>query len=236
MQATKQSGFVASLAVVFAMSIGSAFAQTWGGASKVFELRIYTANAGKLADFQTAFRSQALLQFAKYGIENVFDGTVLEGARADGGDAGNMLVCILAHQNRAAADKAWARLEGDATWQSASKLLAKPAVSIFMSPTDFSPALEPPSSGSTTRVFELRKYNTGADALPRMVDEFKSGLAAILSKNGMTAVPHSRGLFAAQVTSSFALSSDRERDDPAAGSKPGRYPAAHGCRGTADAD
>jgi len=100
-------------------------------------------------------------------------------------------------QNRAAADRSWAAFEGDAEWQGALKpseqngpLLAKPAVSISMTPTEFSPALEPPSAGSTTRVFELRKYNAGPYGLPRTVDQFKSGLAAIVSKNGLTPIAY----------------------------------------------
>ncbi len=141
-----KSGSVAALAVLFAMSLSSALAQDGG---KAYEQRVYTANAGKLADFQTVFRSKALPLFSKYGIEKVFDGTVLEAARSDGADGPNMLVCIFAFPNAAAAGKAWASLEGDATWQAALKqaeaggaLLAKPAVSIVMSPTDFSPAFE----------------------------------------------------------------------------------------------
>ncbi len=186
-----------SLTILFVLSLSKTFAQSGTRSSKVYKLRLYTANEGKLTDFQTIFRSVALPLFGKYGIENVFDGTVLEGARIDGSAAGNMLVCVLAHPSRAAADRSWAAFEGDAKWQLALKqseqngaLLAKPAASIFMTPTDFSPALEPPTTGSTTRVFELRKYNTGPDGLPRTVDQFKSGLAAILSKNGMTPIAY----------------------------------------------
>src|ERR1700744_1785372 len=49
---------IGSVAVLFAIGISSALAQS--GASKAYELRIYTANAGQLADFQTPFRGQAL--------------------------------------------------------------------------------------------------------------------------------------------------------------------------------
>jgi hypothetical protein len=165
-------------------------------AARVYELRLYTASAGRLADLQALFRNQGLRLFTKYGIENVFDGTVLEGAPVDGTDAGNMLVCILAHGSRAAADRAWTAFSADTEWQSAwtraeqsAPLLAKPPVSIFMKTTDFSPALETPSAaGAAARVFELRKYNTGQDGLPRTVDQFQSGLAAIIAKNGMTPI------------------------------------------------
>jgi NIPSNAP len=67
--------------------------------------------------------------------------------------------------------------------------LSKPASSLFLNPTDFSPALEAPTaSGATNRIFELRKYNTGPDRLPSMVEEFQQGIAAILVKVGMTPI------------------------------------------------
>lgn len=187
----------ATLITSFALGPIKAHAQVASSPSKIYELRLYTANPGKLPEFQSLFRQQALPLFAKYGIENVFDGTVLEGARVDGSDAHNMLVCILAHQDHAAADRSWAVFEGDAGWRAALEraqqngpLLAKPAASIYMDLTDFSPALEPPAERSKTRVFELRKYNTGPDGLARTVDQFKSGIATILSKNGMTPIAY----------------------------------------------
>ncbi len=174
---------IANLALLFAVIVGSAFAQSQ---ARTFELRIYTANAGKMTDFQAAFRTQALPLLAKNGIENLFDGTVLEGARSDGTDAANMLVCIVAHKDRAAAEKTWAAFDAPT-----GSLLAKPAYSIFATTTEFSPVLEAPTTGATNRVFELRKYNTGEAGLPRMVEEFKSGLAAILTKQGMTPIFYS---------------------------------------------
>ena len=170
------------MAVLFVVSV-SAFAQS----AKQYELRIYTANADKLGNLQGVVRAQGLPLFTKYGIENVFDGTVLEGARVDGADAPNMLVMVLAHPSRAAADKAWASVDGDAAWSAAvGPLLAKPVASTYMSATDFSPALEAPAAAG--RVFELRRYNTGPDALPTTVAQFKGGLGAVLVKQGMTPI------------------------------------------------
>jgi hypothetical protein len=94
----KRSRSIGGLAVLFAIGVSGALTQS--GTSKSCELRIYTANAGKLADFQTLFRSQALPLLAKYGIDNVFHGSVLEGAGINGPDAPNMQFCMVAHQNR----------------------------------------------------------------------------------------------------------------------------------------
>jgi len=188
--------FLAGVMVVTALTVTAVQAQTVPG-SKIYELRIYTAGAGRLGDLQALVGSKGVQLFAKHGIENVFDGTVLEGAPIDGTDASNMLVLILAHKDRAAADKDWAAVDADGAWKSAwaaaeksGTLLSKPVSSLYLNTTaELSPssvALSAP--GSPTRVFELRKYNTGPDRLPNMVAEFKEGIAAILVKTGMTPV------------------------------------------------
>lgn len=184
---------------VFALTLFSSAhlqARPSAPSGKTYELRIYTANAGRLADLNVFFKNSGMRVLAKHGIENVFDGTVLEGAPVDGADAANMLVCVLAHPNPTAADAAWGAVENDAEWKSAwARLeqggapLAKPVTVIRMTTTDFSPALEAPGAAAG-RVFELRKYNTGADGLPRTIDQFKSGLAAIIAKNGMTPIAY----------------------------------------------
>ncbi|SEB73906.1 NIPSNAP family protein [Terriglobus roseus] len=164
--------------------------------SKVYELRIYTANAGKLAELEALLGAQGIRIFGKHGIQNVFDGTVLEGAPIDGADATNMLICILGHKSSAAANKDWAEVDADPAWKTAwagaeksGPLLSRPASSLLLEATSFTPVLEAPTAaGAPTRVFELRKYNTGAERLPAMVDEFQSGLAAILVKVGMTPI------------------------------------------------
>jgi hypothetical protein len=51
MRTQTQFGSVASLVFLFAVHTGSAWAQSVEKPSKVYELRFYTANAGKLADF-----------------------------------------------------------------------------------------------------------------------------------------------------------------------------------------
>lgn len=163
---------------------------------KVYELRIYTATAGRLADLESLIGNQGLRTFAKHGIQNVFDGTVLEGAPIDGADASNMLVCIVAHKDRANAEKDWTDFEADRIWKNAlakaetnGPLLSKPPVSLLLDTTDFSPALESPTPASSpTRIFELRKYNTGPERLQTTVDEFQQGLGAILVDVGMKPV------------------------------------------------
>lgn len=164
---------------------------------RVLELRILTARPGRLGDLQAVFRTVGTTLLAKYEIENIFAGTVLEGAASDGPDAGNMLIWIVGHRDRATAERSWASLEADPEWRSAlamaeqrEPLLAKPAVSTYMVPTDYSPVLNPPASGAAApaRVFELRKYNTGAAALQYTTHRFKVGIADLITSAGMAPV------------------------------------------------
>lgn len=179
-------------AVALATLSNVALAAAAPATGKVYELRIYTANAGKLADLQALFRSHGVRLLGKHGIENVFAGTVLEGAQSDGADAPNLLVFLLGHASREAADRSWEAFNAEADWQPAAPLLAKEPASTFMEATDFSPALASPTAaaGAPNRIFELRRYNTGAANLPYTAHRFKVGMADILAKAGMTPVAY----------------------------------------------
>jgi hypothetical protein len=165
--------------------------------AKVYELRIYTANEGKLPALDARFRDHTLRFFEKHGMENVFYSTVTEGTAADGETAKNLIVYILAHQSREAAAASWQAFLADPEWRAVAaqseengRLLAKAPVSIFMTPTEFSPALDLPNASSPVpaRLFELRQYNTGPAGLPGTVDRFRAGEAALFPKHGMTPV------------------------------------------------
>ena len=108
--------------------------------SRVFELRTYTANPGKLADLQSRFRDHTLRLFEKHGITNVAYLTPTDGERAD-----DTLVYLLGHPDRATADTSWAAFQADPEWieakaqsESNGRLVAN-AESVFLSPTDYSP-------------------------------------------------------------------------------------------------
>ena len=178
-------------------SAASGAAQEVTGA-KAYELRIYTASPGKLPELQNLIGSEGLSAFARHGVENVLDATVLEGAPIDGTDANNMLVLILAHKNHHVAEGDWVAVNADRTWTSAwskaetsgSPLLSKPVSSLYLDTVGELPTspIQPVASEGASRVFELRKYNTGAERLPNMIAEFKEGIAAILVKAGMTPI------------------------------------------------
>lgn len=147
---------------------------------KVYELRIYTCNEGKLDALNARFREHSMRILARHGIESMYYWTVSQGAGTDGTDAPNMLVYIVAHKSREAADKSWEAFRADPEWvavkaksEEAGPLLSKPPVSVFMEATSYNPPDEQISmANAPPRLFELRKYNDGEARVPGTVERF----------------------------------------------------------------
>jgi hypothetical protein len=103
---------------------------------RVFELRTYTANAGKLPDLLSRFRDHTLKLFKKHGMTNVAYWTV------NGKD--DTLIYILAHPSEEDGKKAFDAFRADPVWVKArdeseknGKLTTK-VESVYMKATDFS--------------------------------------------------------------------------------------------------
>lgn len=103
---------------------------------RVFELRTYTTNPGKLPDLLARFRNHTLKLFKKHGMTNVAYWTV------NGKD--DTLVYILAHPSEEEGKKAFDAFRVDADWvkaRDASEVngkLANKVESVYMKATDFS--------------------------------------------------------------------------------------------------
>ena len=115
-----------------------AYAQASG---RVFELRTYTANPGKLGALNTRFRDHTLRLFEKHGMQNLGYFTP-----SDAPDSENTLIYILAHKSREAAKQSWSAFGADPEWQKVAKeseangrILVKAPESVFMQATDYSP-------------------------------------------------------------------------------------------------
>jgi hypothetical protein len=108
--------------------------------NRLFEMRTYTANDGKMADLHKRFRDHTNRLFVKHGMTLVGYWTP-----SDEPEAASTLVYILAYPDRAARDKSWKEFQADPEWQAAYKAshaagpLVKKAESKFLSPTDYSP-------------------------------------------------------------------------------------------------
>lgn len=105
----------------------------------IYELRIYTANTGKMPALQARFRDHTTALFEKHGIKNVGYWTNAIGGRND------ELWYMLAYQDLAQRQSAWAAFGADADWQKAYTESEKDGPLVhhienrIMNPTDFSP-------------------------------------------------------------------------------------------------
>lgn len=158
--------------------------------NKVYELRIYTTNAGKLDALLARFRDHTCKLFEKHGMENIGYWTPTD--KEQGSE--NTLIYVIAHKDREAAKASWGKFVTDPEWQSVSKkseengkILAKAPVSVFMKATDFSPAIKP-AAGAGARVFQLRDYPTPEGRLADLFTRFRDSEMALFSKHGMTHV------------------------------------------------
>ncbi len=130
---------VLSFAAVIAASVAipPAAAQEHG---RVFELRTYTCNEGKLPDLLARFRNHTMKIFEKHGMTNI-----AYWVPQDAPESQNTLIYVLAHPSREAAKKNWAAFVADPEWQKVQKeseangKIVIKVVSVFMDPADFSP-------------------------------------------------------------------------------------------------
>lgn len=110
------------------------------GSDRFFELRIYTTHPGKLGALHARFRNHTNRLFEKHGMQLIGYWTP-----ADGEDANNTLVYVLAYPSRDARDKAWKAFRDDPEWKKAKEEsqrdgpIVKKVESKFMHPTDYSP-------------------------------------------------------------------------------------------------
>jgi hypothetical protein len=134
---------VALLLVGFAagrLTSGGGAAHAQAG-NRVFELRTYTANEGKLPALQTRFRDHTTRLFTKHGMTNIGYWTPQDAPLSQ-----NTLIYVIAHPSREAAKKSWAAFQADPEWQKVAaasqvdgRILSKAPDSVFMDPTDYSP-------------------------------------------------------------------------------------------------
>jgi NIPSNAP len=113
-------------------------AQLFG--NRVFEIRTYVTEPGKLDDLLARFRDHTTKLFEKHGIENVG-----YWVPADGPHAEDTLIYVVAHPSREAAKKNWDAFIADPEWHQArdaseaSGKIVKKVESVYVHPADFSP-------------------------------------------------------------------------------------------------
>lgn len=107
--------------------------------NRVYELRTYVSEEGKLENVLARFRDHTTKLFAKHGMDNIG-----YWVPADGPEAKNTLIYVVAHKSREAAKASWEAFRSDPDWVKAKAaseangpIVAK-VTSVFMMPADFS--------------------------------------------------------------------------------------------------
>jgi hypothetical protein len=127
-------------AVFFLDHVAGRAAADAAKANRVFEIRTYTTEEGKLDALLTRFRDHTTKLFEKHGMTNVGYWVPQDEPKSK-----NTLIYIIAHESREAAKKNWDGFRNDPDWnkvrtdsEAAGKIVNK-VDSVFGDPTDFSP-------------------------------------------------------------------------------------------------
>jgi hypothetical protein len=131
--------FIACVMGLFSAQAAAAEQKSASGKDRLFEMRIYTAQPGKLDALNARFRNHTNRLFEKHGMTLVGYWVPTDGEKSK-----NTLIYILAYPDREAREKAWKAFGSDPEWQKArtesekdGKLVEK-VESTHMSPTDYS--------------------------------------------------------------------------------------------------
>src|SRR5205823_702975 len=125
-----------------AIAIGGAFCAAAGDKKvdkRVFELRIYHVNPGKMSALHERFRDRTNKLLEKHGMTLVGFWTPTEPKEAEA-----TLYYLVAHPSQEAAQKSWDAFRADPDWKAAKAASEKGGVlvakvdQIFMAPTDYS--------------------------------------------------------------------------------------------------
>lgn len=109
-------------------------------AGRIFEMRTYTTEPGRLEALHTRFRERTNALFVKHGMSLIGYWTPAEGPESE-----NTLVYILAYPSMAAREASWKAFREDPDWIKAKeeseadgKIVSR-VESVFLRPTDYSP-------------------------------------------------------------------------------------------------
>jgi hypothetical protein len=106
---------------------------------RLFEIRTYTTEPGKLDALNARFRDHTTKLFEKHGMTNVGYWTPADGPRSQ-----DTLIYVLAHDNVEAAKKSWEGFRSDPEWikartaSEAAGPIVRKVESVYLNPTDYS--------------------------------------------------------------------------------------------------
>jgi len=153
----------------------------------VYEIRTYYAPEGKLDDLLARFRDHTVKLFEKHGITNIVYWVPVDTPE-------NKLVYVIAFPSREARDASFKAFLDDPQWKEASAKseaggpIVAEIKSVLMTPTDYSPDIQPVSQGD--RVFELRTYTASPGNLEHLNARFRDHTLKLFEKHGMTNIAY----------------------------------------------
>ena len=124
-------------AFIFAIALTCSVAVWADTHGALYEMRVYTANEGKLDALHDRFRNHTMGIFEKHGMQNV--------AYWIPTDQADTLIYIIAHKDGETAKESWQAFVSDPEWQKvyadsiADGRLVKNIDNTFMTKTDYSP-------------------------------------------------------------------------------------------------
>ncbi|GAB2786594.1 hypothetical protein GCM10027275_33880 [Rhabdobacter roseus] len=151
--------------------------------TRLYELRTYYCETGRLDALLARFRNHTTQLFEKHGMTNVGYWVPID-------NPDNKLVYVLSYPNKEAREAAWKAFGSDPVWKKAQadsekdgKIVAK-VERVFMQAADFSVPIQS-SVEPKGRVFEMRTYTTYPNKLPDLLARFRNHTVKLFSKQGM---------------------------------------------------
>lgn len=139
-----QKSLSALCMILAAAAVGFWFGRTTtanaAAANRVFELRTYTAEAGKLDALHARFRDHTMQIFKKHAMTSVVYFRPMDEPLSK-----STLIYMLSFPSREAAKKSWDDFRNDPEWQKVQKeseangKLVAHVESVFAEPTEYSP-------------------------------------------------------------------------------------------------
>ena len=177
-----------SLLVVVSVSYVNAVSLAEAADGPVYQLRIYTAAAGKLDPLNARFREHTTKLFEKHGMENVGYWVATDEPKSE-----TTLIYLLKHKSRAAADKSWDGFRNDPDWKAVAaaskeahgRLLEGGIDATYMVTTDYSPDVKAPKAD---KLYELRVYKAAEGKLDALHARFRDHTDGIFASHGMRSV------------------------------------------------
>ncbi len=151
--------------------------------TRVYEMRTYYAQEGKLDDLIARFRDHTTGLFERHGIENV-------GYWVPKDNTENKLVYLLAFPSRLDQESMWKAFQEDPDWKAAARAsskngrLIKSIESVFMQTTDYSMPIKK-IQASPERLFEIRTYICKEGKRRHLDARFRDHTIGLFAKHGI---------------------------------------------------